>query len=228
MPGPSSPDGVAARVSSAPSCAGGGVHEVDRRGDAAGEAHGQRVGGVVARRHHHRVEDLADRVLPARADPDARALLVGVLLGPGDRLVEGQALRHEQPGERLHQRRRAQPRVRVAGGEHLARVEVGEDVGHDADRGRRRGALGDDVTAGAHRRSADGRVGDRQRPRLRLAGLRRLGLVDRGPGRGAELAGRVGRERRGRHRGPGQRGQPDRDGRRDRREHPSGAHRGRQ
>ena len=84
MPGPSSPDGVATRVSRPPSLPAS-VVDLLQRGVHAAELHGQRVRGVVAGVHQQPVQQLVDGVVAARGDADPGALGGRVLGGAADR-----------------------------------------------------------------------------------------------------------------------------------------------
>ena len=124
MPGPSSPDGVAARVSAAPSERGHLVHLRDR-GLFAAELGGDRVSGVVAGRHQQCLHELPVGVVPTRADADAGAVDVGVLGRPDDHAVEVEVPQRDDREQYLDRARGPVAAVRVLGGKHLSGVEVG-------------------------------------------------------------------------------------------------------
>ena len=80
QPGPSSPDGDDALVLRAPSWAA--LAFIARHGDALPAEHvGEHVGGVVARHHQQRREQLGGGVGLTRRQPDTRALDLGVRSG---------------------------------------------------------------------------------------------------------------------------------------------------
>ena len=125
MPGPSRPDGVAARVSSAPS-SWASAFIFSSAASVAAERAGERPRRVVAGPHDQRVQQLVDRVGAAGADADLGALLVRVLLRALDLGVRAQLLDHHDGQQALDQRRGPLAGVRVLGGQHVAAVEVGD------------------------------------------------------------------------------------------------------
>ena len=179
MPGPSRPDGVAGRVSNAPSCRAVCDIAADRRRVTAHRP-GQRLRGVVAGVEQQAREQLAHGVGAAGPDAGPAAVDRQVLGRAGHRRVGVEPVDRHQRGEHLQRRRRALAGVRRAGGEDGTGVQVGQDEPGGGQLGRqgRRAGRGD-VAAAAERGTADGRHRPGQRggataparsPRRRRAG----------------------------------------------------------
>ena len=128
-PGPSSPDGVAACVPSAPIERGLGVH-LGHRGVVAADHVGQRIGRIIARHQQDCVQKLARGVGAARLDPRAGALDVGIGLGADDRRVQiGHLVERREHQQGLDRARRRMGDVHLTLGQHLAGVHVRDDPG---------------------------------------------------------------------------------------------------
>ena len=108
--------------------AGSGVHRRHGLGHPAGGV-GQGVRGVVAGHEEQALEQAVTRVGRVGDHAHLAALDVRVLPDSGVDGVGVELGQQRQRGQHLQRAGRTQPAVRVAGREHLAGVQVGEDVG---------------------------------------------------------------------------------------------------
>lgn len=125
QPGPSRPDGDDALVPRAPDAERFAIHRRDRRALAA-EHVGQHVGGVVARHHEQRREQLGGGVGLAGFQPNARAFDLGVrLVGPGE-IVGPEIVEHDHREQHLDGAGRGVRAVRILRCQNLPGVHVGQ------------------------------------------------------------------------------------------------------
>ena len=178
MPGPSRPDGVAARVSLPPSLAASALILSSAVGRPP-SCIGQRVRGVVAGVHQQAVQQLVDGVGATRGNADPGALRGGIVRRAVDGLVEVELAHRCHCHQHLDDAGRTVPPVRVACGHDGAAVQVGHHPGLGRDVARYRwGAGSGDHAAAAQCVTADRRRRHRQRQGW-LAGLRDFRRVHR-------------------------------------------------